>query len=121
MILMDIQRASANATKSLQHFSAFVSRTEDYILQFSKTIKNIDEVKSNWVMLEIVNSCALSDWEDMGKPSDASALWDKKYKSDAQEMLNRFLPSLTAGRFGGQGTVGTILLPQSEESPTAFK
>ena len=37
--------------------------------------------------MEIINACALDEWEEKGRPKDFSKIWNEKYKYDATKML----------------------------------
>jgi hypothetical protein len=79
-------------------FSRFVQYSEDFHTRKTKLftesqLKKFDEI---WFELEIVNSLALSSWEEEGSPVDWVKQWDDLYKNDAKELVERIIILLEA-------------------------
>ncbi|KPN70591.1 hypothetical protein AKG09_11310 [Neisseria sp. 83E34] len=82
------------ASENLFLFASFVNNTE-FLMNYieRKYLKNIDidKYKNCWNELEILNSLALSDWEDDGKPINWSKKWEKYYEKDAKDLISNLL------------------------------
>jgi len=77
-------------------FAKFVSYAEE-LSQLSELFedeKSIDDYQKTWFQLEIVNSLALSEWENEGRPVDWQSRWESDYKQDASELIAELLRSL---------------------------
>ena len=44
-----------------------------------------------WMKLEILNACALSEWEECGRPKNFDEIWKEKYIKDAQNLLQELI------------------------------
>jgi len=80
-------RSSSN---NLFAFSNMVDELECLIEQNKEFLININSIQQYhkaWSELEILNACALDDWEVNGKPSDFDKVWDAKYKQDAINLI----------------------------------
>ena len=86
------------AVKNQIAFSRFVQYSENFhnknTTLFTETqLKKFDEI---WFELEIVNSLALSNWEEEGRPVDWVKQWDDLYKNDAKELIGSIVRLLEA-------------------------
>ena len=61
-----------------------LSNQNDYLFP-SDSLK--EAYRTLWNKMEIINSCALDEWEEKGRPKDFSKIWNEKYKYDATKML----------------------------------
>lgn len=46
-----------------------------------------EEYRTIWNKMEIINACALDEWEEKGRTKDFSKIWNEKYKYYAIKML----------------------------------
>ena len=89
-----IQKKSEKSISSLFEYVIFVNDLEFFAEQnFDIFDKNdmISQYNSLWLELEILNSLALSEWEEDGKPKDFSKKWVKKYQTEVKELVNKLL------------------------------
>lgn len=47
----------------------------------------IERYKEIWFALEIINACALSEWEESEKNKEFDVIWQEKYKKEATNLL----------------------------------
>ncbi|QGU89249.1 hypothetical protein GN242_19400 [Erwinia sorbitola] len=80
----------------LVSFARFVSYAEylDRISELFEDEKSKAEYHQLWFELEIINACALSEWEQEGKPTDWQKRWESDYKQDASELMSELLSIL---------------------------
>lgn len=83
--------------ENLYEYAALVSDLEFFSEQnpnLFKTADSINRYASLWNDLEVLNACALNDWEEQGKPKDFNNVWNKKYKEDATKLIEKVIDLL---------------------------
>ncbi len=83
------------SVKSLYSYSALVADLELLPSQYKKI--NSQELRNEffiiWNDMELINACALSEWEDCGRPSNNffDHIWINKYKKDASILIDKLI------------------------------
>ena len=57
--------------------------------EFNK--ENREKFQCIWTELEVLNACALDEWELKGRKRDFEFEWDTKYKEEAKKLVERIL------------------------------
>jgi len=83
------------SVKSLYSYSSLVADLELLPSQCQKI--NSPELRHEffiiWNDMELINACALSEWEECGRPSNNlfNRIWDNKYKKDASILIDKLV------------------------------
>lgn len=93
MSLEDLCSMAERAILDHISFSQFVKQSENFGRRDGGLFDNnkSSEFDKIWFELEIVNSLALSNWEDEGCPADWVKQWNGLYKNDARELIDKVL------------------------------
>ncbi|EQB98094.1 hypothetical protein [Photorhabdus temperata] len=70
---------AVNSLDDLMVFSRFIHSSEN--------LYDDERYQKIWFELEIINSVALAEWEDQGRPSDWTKEWSIKFKEEATEVM----------------------------------
>lgn len=84
-----IEANSETALNSIFNFAEFVAETEFFADKVD--VKLQEQYDRAWFEMELVNSLALAEWEQNGRPKEWGVVWKEKYKNDARETLCEFL------------------------------
>ena len=99
-LLNRIESYIESSGQSFYLFAGVVNELEFFAEQ-NKSIfsdETRQQYKSIWIELEVLNACALEEWESLGKPHDFSNYWEDKYKKEALVLLTElcsFLKSIS--------------------------
>lgn len=83
---LDFEALAAHAIESVFAFAEFTKRAEHLFDQTSDT-EALEEYRSAWLELEIVNATALDEWETDGRPETWDIKWKKRFLKDAEETV----------------------------------
>lgn len=83
------------STNSLYCYSNLVADLELIPSQCNEinTKELYNEFFSIWNDMEIVNACALDEWEECGDPQNEkfTEIWSKKYQEEAVSLVNKMI------------------------------
>jgi len=83
---VDFETLAAHAVDSVFAFADFTKRTENLFSEASDATA-LQEYRSAWFELEIVNATALDEWEMDGRPESWDCKWRERFEKDAEETV----------------------------------
>lgn len=87
------------STNSLLGYSGLVADLELIPSQCNKinTKELCNEFFNIWDEMEIINACALAEWEECGKPKNEifTEIWIEKYQNEATILVNKMMNFLS--------------------------
>ena len=96
-IVKRIERLIAISDSHFRKYAALVNDLEFVAEQYTSVFTTAGvtaRYNEIWMELEIINACALCEWEELGKPENFNEIWTKKYRNDARCVLSEMIDFL---------------------------